>query len=905
MSVTSRLRSLWRNLLHRNRVERELEDELRGMFALLVDEKRRAGLRAEDAHRAAALELGRVAAIKDEIRDARAGAFVDTFLRDIRYAWRGMRRDPRFTIVVVFSLAIGIGATTAVFTVFNVTLLQPLSGPEPHRLVLLSAERRGDGYVIFNPVYESLRDEQRTLSGMSAVSDLPYLKVRFEGEALPTYTRGSLVSGSYFSVLGVAPVIGRMIVAQDDEAIGTAGVSECAAVVSHDLWTRRLGANPSVLGRHVDVGNVACAVVGVMPEAFDGHQMGYRPDVWVPLRALTDRKELASRTMAFFGGVIGRLRPGVEPFQAEAELNTLFQRIAVANATAAGETPPSPGEFRLRVLPGAQGLDRIRRQFSEPLWIVMGIAAVVLLIATVNVSTLLVARGRARVRELETRAALGASRSQLIIQLAIEGAVLTCTGGLLGVFVAWLISPTLAGFVSIRFPPVALEARPDLRVLAVAVGSTAFAAIVIGLLPAIPLTRRLLQSEHAGSRTVLRGKTPVEKALVVAQFALSLLLVTAAGLLLRTMVRISAIDPGFVPERVVIAEVREERPVPPSGPIDPATRKAQRLVSYRMLEDSLQGIPGVRSVALSWLGLFGGADLRDYVIDAGRPSERLHARFDYVSSAYFDTVGMRIVSGRGFTPDDREDTPRVAVVNEALARSPFGRGDVIGRQVTLDMSDVPDAPVTVVGVVRDSKFNDLREASVRPMVWVPLRQAPQAITSIAVRAEPGYEHAIARLLRQRVTSADPAHMVRRVVTLTDRLNQTLSRERLLLGLAIGFGIVAILLASVGLYGTLAHAVARRTREIGVRVAFGAEPGKMIAMVLREAMILTAIGLAIGLPLAIGVGNALRAFLFGVPPGDAVTLAASCMVLTIVALLAAYVPARRASRIDPGAALREA
>jgi ABC-type antimicrobial peptide transport system permease subunit len=268
---------------------------------------------------------------------------------------------------------------------------------------------------------------------------------------------------------------------------------------------------------------------------------------------------------------------------------------------------------------------------------------------------------------------------------------------------------------------------------------------------------------------------------------------------------------------------------------------------------------------------------------------------------------MRIVSGRGFTPADREDAPRVVVVNETFERTSFARGGVLGRPVILDMDmgDVQEAPFTIVGVVRDSKFNDLREASVRPMVWAPLRHAPQAISSIMVRAEPGYDKAIAQALRQSITSADPAHMVRRVVTLTDRLDQTLIRERLLLGLAIGFGLVAILLASVGLYGTLAHAVARRTREIGVRVALGAEPGTMIAMVLREAMILTAIGLAIGLPLAIGVGHALRAFLFGVPPGDAVTLAASCLVLTIVALLAAYVPARRASRIDPGAALREA
>ena len=631
----------------------------------------------------------------------------DQVLQHAKHAVRQLVRYPVFSLVAVLSMAIGIGATTAIFTVFDAALLQPLSSPEAHRLVLLSPERRGEGFVIFNPVYESLRDEQRTLAGMAAVDDSPYLKVRFDGEALPAYARGSLVSGSYFPVLGVAPLMGRTIVAQDDEPIGTAGASECAAVVSHDLWTRRLGADPSVLGRRIDVGDVACAVVGVMPQAFDGHQVGYRPDVWVPLRALTDRKALASRTSAYFSGVIGRLRPGVERWQADAELNTLFQRISTANAISAGQKAPSPGEFRLRVLPGAQGMDAIRRQFSDPLWIIMGVAGVVLLIATVNVSTLIVARGRARDRELQTRTALGASRSQLMTQLAVEGAVLTCAGGLLGVFIAWWVSPALAGFVTIRFPPVALEARPDLRVLAVALGSTALTAIVIGLLPAIPLTRRALLSEHGGSRSVSPGKSPIEKALVSAQFALSLLLVTAAGLLLRTIVRISAIDPGFVPERVVIAEVREDRPAPLSGTIDPAARRAQRLVSYRRLEDSLPRMTGVRSVALSWLGLFGGADTRLEVIDAGRPGERLMARIDYVSGTYFETVGMRIVSGRDFTPGDREDAARVALVNEAFARSPFGQGGVIGRLITLDMPDTRDAPFSIVGVVRDSKYQPI------------------------------------------------------------------------------------------------------------------------------------------------------------------------------------------------------
>jgi predicted permease len=825
-------------------------------------------------------------------------------LQHTRYAVRQLVRYPVFSIVAMLSLVIGVGAATAVFTVLNVSLLQPLSSPEADRLVLLSPERGGDRFVIFNPVYESMRDEQRSLSAMAAISEQPYLKVWFEGEALPIYVSGSLVSGSYFSVLGVPPVMGRMIVPRDDEPLGTAGSSECAMVVSHDLWTRRLGASPSVLGRRAQVGTITCAVVGVMPQAFDAHQMGHHPDVWVPLRTLTDPKVLAGRTSNFFRGVIGRLRPGVERSQAEAELNTLFQRISVTNEISAGQTPPSPGEFRLRVLPGARGLDAIRRQFSEPLWIVMGIAAVVLLIAMVNVSTLLVARGRARAREFETRVAIGARRSDLIVQLAIEGALLTCLGGMLGILVASWVTPSLTSLITLQFPPVALEPRPDLRVAAAAIGSMTLAAVVIGLLPALVLTRRSLLAGHGGSRTVSRGKTPVEKSLVAAQFALSLLLVTAAGLLLRTIVRITAIDPGFVPERVVIAEVREEQPVLPSGTIDPAMRTAQRLVSYSRLEDSLQRMPGVQSVALSWLGLFGGADQRLELIDAMRTTERLGARIDYVSTSYFETVGMAIVSGRGFTSHDREGAPRVAIVNETLARSAFGQNGIIGRLITLNMPDVRDAPFSVVGVVRDSKFNDLREAAVRPMIWVPLRQAPQAITSISVRTEPGYEKAIAQTLRQRITSADSAHMVRRVVTLADRLNQTLQPERLLLGFSIGFGILALLLASVGLYGTLAHAVARRTREIGVRLACGAQPGRMVSMVLREAAIVVAIGLAIGLPLALVVGNALRAFLFSVQPGDTLTLVASCLLLTTVALLAAYLPARRASQVDPITALRE-
>jgi predicted permease len=829
---------------------------------------------------------------------------LDLPLQYTKHAARQLIRHPWFSIVALLSVVAGIGTTSSVFTVFNAVLLRPLPVAEPDRLVILSPQRHGEGFVFFNPVFEALRDQQRTLSAVSAVNDQPFLPVRFDGDAVSIYVRGSLVSGSYFRMLGVAPVIGRTIVPQDDEPVGTAGISECAAVVSHDLWARRFEGSSSILGRHIDVANVVCAIVGVMPETFTGVQTGYRPDIWVPLRALTDRKALASRTSAFFSGVIGRLGPGVERWNAEAELDTLYERISATNASTGGEKSPSPGDYRLLLLPGAEGLDALRRQFSEPLWIVMGIAAVVLLIATVNVSTLLIARGRARVRELETRTALGATRWDLVIQLAIEASVLTCIGAVLGVLVAWWVSPALAGLVTIRFPPVALQVQTDIRVLVFVAGSTACTAILISLLPAISLTRRSMWSDQGGSRTVSRGKVPLDKALVVAQFALSLLLVTAAGLLLRSMVRILAIDPGFVPDRVVIAEVRENRPGPASGTFDPTTRKAQWLQSYRTLEDSLGQMPGVRSVALSWLGLFGGADLRVQLFDARRPNKQLGARLDYVSSPYFDTVGMRVVAGRSFTPADRDGMPLVAVVNQALADSPFGQGGIVSRQITLGVPELKDAPFTVVGIVADSKFNDLREVAARPMIWVPLPQAPQAITSIAVRSERGAENTVTRALSQRIAAADSRYMVRRVVTLTDRVNQTLRPERLLLGLASGFGILALMLASVGLYGSLAHAVARRTREIGVRLALGAQPGKMISMVLREAIVVTTLGLAIGLPFALTLGDALRAFLYHVQPRDGLTVASAGIVLTTIALLAAYVPARRASRVDPIVALRE-
>ena len=828
--------------------------------------------------------------------------------QDLRYAWRVLLKSPGFTAVAVLSLGLGIGATTAAFSVLNAALLRPLPVAEPRRLVMLVPQRRGERYILFNPVFEELRRRQHTLSGMFAVSGEPFLKVTFAGAAGPTYVRGSLVSGNYFSVLGLSPSLGRLLSEDDDQIAGTPGATGCAAVISHRLWMRQFQQDPAAVGRPLRVRDAECTIVGVAPAGFDGLGAGSSIDVWVPLRFLTDPKLLASHGMAFFAGVMGRLRDGATMGQAEAELTSLYRQIQAAEPApppSSGAAAVRPDDLRMHLASGAQGLDAVRNQLGDPLRIVMVMVGLVLLIATFNAANLMLARGAARAPELATRTALGAGRGRLVRQLATEGGLLAALGGLLGVELAYLGTPALASLLPLSHTMVALDVAPDGRVFAVAIGATTLAALLAGILPALRLSGTTLQARMAAQRRVTEGRhgQRLTRMLVAAQLSLSLLLVTAAGLLLRTVVRISGVDPGFRPAHVLLLDVRDEAPSASFGAVDPPEQKARRAALYRTIEERLSALPGVESASLSWLGLFGGSNLWLALIDADQPEARPLARVDYVSSRYFDTVGMQLLRGRGFNESDREGTPRVAVINEALARERFGGAEALGRRLALDYRGEENAPFTVVGVVRDSKYNDLREDQTRPMMWMPLPQAPFRITSVALRVTPGASAAVARQAQETLASANAELMVRRVTTLSDQVRETTARERLLLGLASGFGGLALLLAAVGLYGTLAYAVTRRTREIGVRLALGARPATVLRMVLAEAWVLVAGAFLVGLPLALGGGYALRAFLFGVEPHDLPTLAGACTVLALAATLAAYGPARRAAAVDPMVALR--
>lgn len=892
----------WRRLKQRitGRAQLDLDRELRSHLDLETEERLDDGLSREEARYAARRALGNVALIQEDVRTVWGWTTIEQIAQDIRYAVRGMRKSAGFATVAVLSLALGIGATTAVFSILDAAILRPLPVTEPGRLVLLRPELRGKRFVLFHPIFEEIRNTQQSLTAMTAMSDQPFLKVAF-GSDPPTFVRGSQVSGNYFDLFGLTPALGRLLTPADDaHAVGT-----CAAVISHNYWMTALHGNTNILGSKLVVRDKLCGIVGVAPAHFRSHESGFAPDLWVPLKPLTDPKLLESRGMAFFSGVMGRLRPGSSIPQAETELTAIFQRLQEPGQRSPhpNEAPPSPNDFRIRVLPGAQGVDMVRTRLSQPLTLALAVVALVLLIAAFNVANLLLARGTARSTELATRAALGAGRARLMRLLAIEGGVLAVVGGLLGIALAIVATPALLAAIPLP-STVTLETRPDLRVLTAAFAATMFAALFAGVLPALRLSRNDLHSDIAGAgrATSARAGQRVTRMLVVAQLALSLLLVTSAGLLFRSMLRVMAIDPGFQTSQVVLMEVSDTEPAAKFGEVDSAEQKVQRAALYATLDDRLNAIPGVEAASVSWLGLFSSSYVGLNVYDTEHPANSKFTLVDYTSSRYFETVGMQLAAGRAFTSGDREGSLRAAVVNETYVRErvPGGR-DAIGRRLVMTYAN-DLRPWTIVGVVRDAKYNDLRKNS-EPMVWVPLAQAPFKIQSVSLRVRPGVETAAIRDAQAALTSTSRHLMVRKTTTLRAQVDNTTARERLLLNLASGFGGIALLLAAVGLYGTLAYAVTRRTREIGLRLALGAQRASVLRLVLGEAILLALAGMLVGVPLSLAAGRLLEGFLYGVTPSDATTLTVAAAVLTSVALLAAALPARRASRVDPMLALR--
>ena len=909
---------MWRKLYFffcRREFDRDLAEEIRQHLEMKTQKLIADGVPPDEARYQAQRAFGNTLVAAESSRAIWQWRPLEEIAQDLRYALRLVRRNPGFMSVAVLSLALGIGANTAIFSLIDAVMLKTLPVDNPRELVLVSPQRKNNRWIFKNPTFRDIRERQQVLAGMFAISDDAHLKVTPEGRPEALYAHGSIVSGNYFTVLGLRAALGRVFTDADDRIPGSMGSEGGVAVISHGFWQREFSGDPNVPGRKLTIGRISCTVIGVTPRDFHGHQAGYAADVWVPMSVAKSPADLNQRNWAFFSGVMGRLKPGIGVKQAQASMTALYQQILSSEVAQGihsslwGDGPSVPpdltiSDYNIRLEPGGSGLAYLSERFSKTLGIVMAVVALVLLIACANVASLLLARAMARRGEIGLRLALGSSRFRLLRQLLTESVLVAAMGASLGLVLAHFLSRPLAAYISIGWLPITLDLSPDARVLAFTAGLSVITAILFGLIPAWQAAALDVSPALKGltrGQTTNRGRQRIGKSLVTGQIALSLLLLVGAGLLARSLENLHSVDPGFYPNNVLMLNINIENLEHEEGKPDFAVEQTRLLNLYRLLDTRLNGIAGVRSASFSWLGLFGGSDLYLDLSLPGTAVQKTLSHVDYVSSRYFETLGMKIQLGRGFEARDNERSPHVAVINESFARKHFGGLNPIGKLVAFDFPPLRENPFQIVGVLRDTKYNDLR-TGVEPMIYLPLLQAPFSIQSIEVRTA-GDPLLLAPVVRQTIREVSSDVAISELTTLARRLDSTLVHERMLAQLSGLFGALALLLACVGLYGTMSYAVARRTNEIGIRMAMGARQSQMLWMVLRDVLVLAGMGIAIGLPAALAATRLLDQYLFGLKPGDPATIAAATALLLAIAMLAGYVPARRAARVDPMTALR--
>lgn len=805
---------------------------------------------------------------------------------DSRYAWRQMWRRPGFTAIAILTLALGIGANSAIFSLVDAVLLRTLPVDRPEALVLIEqGMMRGGTQHMSRPTFEHLREERSVFSGVFAAQDgLAVANIAGAGNAgIQT------VSGEYFQVLGASALMGRTLTPDDDRTPGAHPV----AVVSHAFWTRQLAADPNVIGRSLMLGRHPFTIVGVTRAGFFGEAVGRAPDIWVPMMmhpTLHPGPSLLDDPRTGWLTVIGRLQPGVTPQRAEAALALLLARLK-ADPAALGGMPRHIGKFQ--VADGSQGLARVREQFSLPLRILAAVVGIVLLIACANVATLLLARASTRQREIAVRLAIGASRWRLVRQLLTESLLLAVFGGGLGLLLSVWGSRVLLVMGGAEGQPIDIDVTPDARILAFTALVSLGAVMLFGLAPALSASR---VDVTAGLKRI-GGAHPrfrLSPILVVAQVALSLLLIAGAALFLQTVHNLRTRDLGFDTASLMQVTTHPEA----SGFVGKQIPEMARRVV-----DRLRATPGVRAATMGHSGFATGTSRTCCIAIPGRvfaSDKEREVRMIGVGPGYFATVGQRLRVGRDFAPNDTGGdalNPKAAIVNEMFVRRFLGDGNPIGKH--FGWGDPPKVRhgIEVVGVVNDAIYDGVRGES-QPLIYFPSEAGRVYVVRTA-----GATAGLAGLLRREIKSAEPKLLVLGISPIASDVERSLVREKLVATLAVFFAILAAGLAAIGLYGLMAYAVTNRTSDIGIRMALGAPRALVLRTEIWSALRLVAIGIAIGIPAALAAGRLIAAQLFGVTPGDPATLAAAAALLLLVATLAAFGPARRASRVDPMIALR--
>jgi predicted permease len=841
-----------------------------------------------------------------------------TGVRDLQYALRTLRRTPGFTAVAVLTLALGIGANTAIFTLLDQVLLRLLPVKDPHALVLLTM--RGKHYgsnwgqnAISFPMYKDFQQHNEVFSGMMARFPL-YSSVTFGNQS--ERVKAELVSGTYFDVLGVSAAAGRTFTVDDDRTPHAHPV----VMLSYNYWKGRFAGKQDVIGTTILVSNQKMTIVGVAQAGFDGVELGDPPSIFVPLMMEVElmplNKDMLTNRRNRWVNVFGRLKPGVTLQQAKASLQPFMHSMLeneVREEAFRNASPYDREQFLkcwMDVLPGGQGRQNVQRGLSTPLWVLMATTGMVLLIACANIANLLLARATRRQKEMAIRLAIGASRGRIVSQLLIEMLVLSLLGGALGLLLAFGADKAL---MSLYLPAdsarLNISTSPDFRVLVFTFAVSALTALAFGLVPALQTTKpnvgKVLKDE--ASAVVGSGNRGLRKSLVVVQVALSLLLLIGAGLFLRSLNNLSKLGPGFTAERLI------------GFNIDPTlngyTVERTKLI-LRDMADSLRSLPGVQSVGMASMRILENDEWDSSMTVEGynpdKPDDRAEPYMNQIGPNYFATLGVPILLGRDFTMADSRElkhgteednfVPSVVMINETFAKKYFTGRNPLGMHLGFGTDPGTATDMEVIGVVKDIKYTNLRD-EIPPQAYVPYmpsRYVGNMTVYVRTTADP---YALMNSIRSKVRDIDANLPIYDMRTTDEQIANSLAAERMIASLSTVFGFLATILAAVGLYGLMAYNVVQRTREIGIRMALGAAQSDVVWMVMRDVLLLVAVGVGVGVPAAFALAKVVQSQLYGLSAHDPWTVVLATAGLAIVACLAGYLPALRASRLDPTAALR--
>jgi len=912
-------RNFWsgmRSLLRPGERNAEIAAEVQSFFEQAVEHRVRMGMSRADAERAAHAEIRSAEMVRHKVWAAGWETSAESLVRDLRYSVRQILRSPGLSLVAIVSLALGIGANTAIFTVINDLMLKQLPVRDPQMLVSFGDGQDAGIMALSDPgpydifpydFYRHIAVDRDELDGIAAFASFPAqvsIRAASAGSGPATQAIGHLVSGSFFSVLGAEPLMGRTLNPNDTATEG----SNAVAVISHRYWRENLAADPGVIGRSLAINGTTFVVVGVMPSSFFGVQLNQLvPDMWLPITMQPQvmmQPSLLKEDGLFWINMIGRRKPDVPVAQAQSWVTVEFQRFLTARegAQISARRQQQISGTNIPLMPAGAGLSHMRKSYEGPLTALMIMVGLVLLIACANLANLLLAKAASRAREFCARLALGSSRGRIARQILTEALVLALIGGGLGLGLAFWATRVLISFIDQGAKHTALSPTPDVRVLLFTLGTCVLTAGLFGIAPALRGSRtQVAGALSANTRTTSGAGASAQhvlpKALIVFQVTLSLVLLTVAGLLLRTMENLRAQDLGMNRTNILLVNTNPKF----------AGYQPERLNTlYDRILARIDALPGVQSASMS-----GGPPLQrgswGSPIDLdGRPTpptENISALLNRVSAGYFETLETPLLRGRTIRAEDHADGVKAAVVNKTFANRYFPSGDAVGHSFTI--ADPGAAGVWhIVGVVRDSKHNNPAERPA-PFAWLATTQLTgndQYAYWIEVRSA-GDPHKIASEVRAALAEVDANLPILEMKTIEEQFDSLIDQQRFVSKLASVFAGLALMLACIGLYGVMTYSVVRRTTELGVRMALGAPQVGLLWMVLRESLVLLAIGVVLGLPLSLAATQAIKAGLFGVSPADPVTLIAAVVVLSAALVTGSLIPARRATRVDPMTALR--